>query len=297
MNKIQKLGLSFLGGALIILLGFFFFRPRFAGTIPIEPVAFQIGSLNFFWYGIFLALAVLAGFLLLSYLSRELIKDREKLIDFSLWLVIAGILGARLGFVLQNPKQFFSGITPWYEMFYFWQGGMSIHGALVAGVILVIFFGAKYLKIEIFKLLDVLAPAVILGQVIGRLGNFFNQELFGPPTKVFWKMFVAEPLRPEKFKAESFFHPAFLYELIANLIIFAILIFLSNKKPREGSIFLGYLILYSATRFSVEFFRINLGVSLLNLSLAQWVSLLIIIASGIILFLRARTTTDFSYKT
>jgi len=147
---------------------------------------------------------------------------------------------------------------------------------------------AKKYKLPIFKTFDLFVPGVLIGQLIGRLGNFFNQEAFGPPTNLPWKMFIAPALRPANFSDANFFHPTFLYEMLGLALILALIIYLGRKAHWPGSLFLIYISAYAVLRFFIEFFRIDsdyLG----KLSLAQWGSGLIVITAAIIsLILRYR---------
>ena len=138
------------------------------------------------------------------------------------------------------------------------HGGISIHGALLGGFIGLVLF-AKKRNISIFKLCDISAAGLPLAQPIGRWGNFFNSEAFGTPTNLPWKLYIAPQYRPIPYTDNEYFHPAFLYESILDLIIFFLLFTLikTNRYKKEGNLTLIYLILYSAARIAVESIRID----------------------------------------
>jgi len=180
------------------------------------------------------------------------------------------------------------------EILLFTRGGLSIHGALLGGIISLWWYSAKA-KLNFWQLADLGVPGLALGQAIGRFGNFFNQEAFGGPTQLPWKMFVAPGSRPIEFLQERYFHPTFIYESILDIALLIVLlrIMLYPKRVgplslgsygRVGSILAWYLILYSGVRFGVEWFRVDSD-SVGIFTLAQWASL-VIIAIGIYLLNR-----------
>ena len=141
-----------------------------------------------------------------------------------------------------------------------WGGGIAIHGALIMGTLSIIFF-CRWRQEPFWDVIDVLVPSVALGQAIGRWGNFFNNEAFGIPTNLPWKLFIPYRFRPEIFSTQDYFHPTFLYESVWNIFVFGILIFLfrkANKKELKlpsGSLSCLYLITYSLGRFWIEGLR------------------------------------------
>ena len=238
-------------------------------------IAFSIFGLNVYYYGIILAIAILAGYLIAYFLFKNF-YDAEKskyITDFSPYLIILGIIGARLYYFIVNYSYYL--IHP-LQIFNLRQGGLSIHGMIIAGTIALYIFSKIY-KIEFFKLLDVFLCGSIFAQSIGRWGNFFNSEAFGLPTNLPWKLYIPISQRPVEYIQNSYFHPTFLYESILDFIIFVIL-FLSFKKfyKNPGTITALYLILYSAARITVEYCRIDSALNLFGIPIAQIMSILLI---------------------
>lgn len=257
-------------------------RPLFLGERPINPVILQIGPVSLRWYGLLIAGSFIPGFQLASREARRKGIDPDALYDYILVAAIFGFVGARLAYVIQNVGLYFAEPL---RIFAVWEGGLSMHGVLVGGLLATALY-ARRLNTPFLILTDVMAPAVPLGQAIGRWGNFFNQELFGYPTNVAWKMYVAPQFRPLQWADASFFHPVFLYESIWNIgVMVALLWYRRLPGAREGDLLFLYLASYSLGRFWVEFFRIGTPI-FLGLTLAQVVSVAIVAVSAVWLKLR-----------
>ena len=235
----------------------------------------QLVNLGFFsikWYGLLIALSILLGLNLSKKLARSRGIDPHLVSEMLPSLVLSSIIGARIYYVIFEYRQF-SGdnfFTP-IKIFNIylnipsslaiWEGGIAIHGALLGGFLSIYLF-CKSKKIPLKIFLDLLMPSVILGQAIGRWGNFFNNEAFGIPTNLPWKVFIPLSNRPIIFANYQFFHPTFLYESLWNLLIFILLIYVFNKQNKDNSILPGlitclYLITYSFGRFWIEGLRID----------------------------------------
>ena len=215
-----------------------------------------IFGVNIYFYGVVLALAITIGTFWADYIGTKFFKlEKETIIDMAPYVVILGILGARLYYCLLNYDFYLRFPT---EILAIRHGGISIHGALLGGFIGLVLF-AKKRNISIFKLCDISAAGLPLAQAIGRWGNFFNSEVFGTPTNLPWKLYIAPQYRPIPYTDNEYFHPAFLYESILDLIIFFLLFTLikTNRYKKEGNLTLIYLILYSAARIAVESIRID----------------------------------------
>jgi phosphatidylglycerol:prolipoprotein diacylglycerol transferase len=245
--------------------------------IPILPLAFQftspgpilvkLGPLTIRWYGLLIASAVLIGVTLSQYLAKRRNVDPDLISDLSIWLVIGAIPAARLYYVLFQWSEYQANPQ---DIIAIWKGGIAIHGAILGGTIAALIF-SKLRQISFWQMVDLVAPALILGQAIGRWGNFFNSEAFGSPTNLPWKLYIPQFIidengqkvfrRPPDLSNVDFFHPTFLYESLWNLMIFSILMFLFfralENKPnlKTGSIFLIYLIGYSLGRVWIEGLR------------------------------------------
>jgi phosphatidylglycerol---prolipoprotein diacylglyceryl transferase len=236
---------------------------------------FQLGPLTIRWYGFLIACAVLTGVLLSQALAKRRQIDPELVGDLAIWLVIGAIPCARAYYVLFNWSSYAQHPD---QIIAIWRGGIAIHGALLGGTIAAIVF-ARLNRVSFWKLMDVVAPSFILGQAIGRWGNFFNSEAFGDPTNLPWKLYIPPEFRPPDYQNFEYFHPTFLYESLWNLMVFALLIFLffrsSNGKLslKPGTLFLIYFASYSLGRFWIEALRTD-SLMLGPLRMAQVVSLL-----------------------
>ena len=240
-------------------------------------IAFNIFNFPVYSYGIILAFAVFLGVCTAEILAKKFSDIPENFfVDNSPAVIIAGILGARLYYCIVNYPYYIHNPL---EIFDIRQGGLSIHGMLIAGIVTVYFLAKKY-RVNLLRLLDVLACSVILAQSAGRWGNFFNSEAFGYPTGGNWGVFIPVPQRPVEFLNYELFHPAFLYESFLDLVIFAVLIFIL-RRTRAGCTFFWYLILYSVVRIFVEYFRIDSVLNIGGFPIAQVVSVLLIIAGVI----------------
>ena len=263
-----------------------------------QPILFQFGLIKIYWYGLFMVLGIIAGLTVVLKLAKRLSIKNDEVYDLGFYLIIFSLIGARiyavfleLPFYLKNP----------FEIIAVWHGGLAIHGAIIGGVLTLIIYSWKK-KQSFWQWADLLAPALALGQTIGRFGNYFNQEIFGKPTDLPWGIPIALQNRPIDYISQQYFHPTFLYESGLNLINFFILFFLLKLKnssklqvtslPRkiakrfiwgyrlqEGAIALVYLINYSLIRIAMEFLRTDHTPKIFGIRLPILVSLGIIILS------------------
>jgi phosphatidylglycerol:prolipoprotein diacylglycerol transferase len=234
----------------------------------------MIGPLPIRWYGLLIASAVLIGVTLSTYLAKKRGVNPDLISDLAIWLVVSAIPAARLYYVAFEWDQYANNPA---ELIAIWHGGIAIHGAILGGTIAALIF-AKLNKVPFWQLADLVAPSLILGQAIGRWGNFFNSEAFGRPTDLPWKLYIPLAQRPPGYTQFEFFHPTFLYESLWNLGVFALLMVLffrglRGKPPLKlGTLFLTYLVCYSLGRFWIEGLRMD-SLMLGPLRIAQVVSL------------------------
>jgi len=267
--------LNFLGVLILISGLYFFLSPYFTGATEVGGIAFFLGSWPVYWYGIIMGLAMVAGLTLILKLSdSKNIISAEHLWELLLWVIISGIVGARLLFVILKWSDYAGDLS---SIFNIHEGGLSIHGAVLGGLIALLIY-ARRRRGYFWHYADLLVPGVALGQAIGRFGNFFNQEAFGGPTDLPWKMFVAPQSRPIGFEGEVFFHPTFLYESIGLVLIVALLVFIYQRSKFSGQTALTYLGIYSVLRFVIEYFRIDAD-KWGMLTVAQWASIVIIVVA------------------
>lgn len=224
----------------------------------ILPQDFYLGPLKIRYYGLCMALAVLAGYLLARSRAQTFGLALTQADDIVFWSIVGGFIGARLYHVASSFPYY---VQQPVDILKVWNGGLSIYGALIGGFIAVVVC-IKVLRIpfSILRVADWLTPSLLLGQIIGRFGNFFNYELYGYPTQLVWKMFVPSQFRYNGFEQFSFFHPLFLYEAVINAIFLFFLLKLEKKKKIftvPGALFFSYVFLYNIARFCLEFLRID----------------------------------------
>jgi phosphatidylglycerol:prolipoprotein diacylglycerol transferase len=268
---------------------------------PPFPPGFQLGPLTIHWYGIIMVTAIFVCALIASRYVARRGQDSNNIWNMLLWVVVPAIIGARLYYVFiqspRGPDGLDSYLAHPLEILAIWQGGIHIYGALIGGgIALLIYVYVKKLPALIY--LDAVGLGLLLSQAIGRLGNFMNQELYGPPTTLPWGLRIdpASRLAPYNnlalYPESTRFQPLFLYEMIWNLIGFALIFWLARrfeKKLRDGDIVLLYLIWYPLGRFFLEFFRTDSwffpGTPF---DLVHLLSVIVIVASIALLIIRHR---------
>lgn len=239
-----------------------------------HPILFQFGALKIYSYGLMVAIAfIVATYLAKLEASREDI-DPQKILDLSICLVISGVIGGRILYVLQNLSYYFR--YP-YQIFMLNRGGLSFYGGFGLAVISAIIF-LKREDLPASKILDIIAPYLALGQSIGRIGCFLNGCCYGKPTNFFFAVYF-----PEEFLAR---HPTQLYASLNLLLIFIIL------RVFRGPIFLLYCLLYSGSRFFIEYLRGDNLPVFATFTIHQLISVGIFIVSGIFLWKRLRSSTS-----
>lgn len=247
-----------------------------------EDIAFSIFNIPIYWYGIILAIAILISILtankLYSFVNTPQRKDI--IIEYAPLIIILGILSARFYFCCLNPEYYFQ--HP-FEILDIREGGLSIHGGIIGGIIAV-FIIAKRNKIPFISLIDAVACATSLGQAIGRWGNYFNSEAYGMPTiSQTWGLFIPQAKRIHEYANYELFHPTFLYESVLDFTAFTILCFIYFKfsKKYRGLTLYSYLIIYALIRYFIERIRIDSALNIGSLPIAELVSL-ILLTVGII---------------
>jgi phosphatidylglycerol:prolipoprotein diacylglycerol transferase len=263
------------------------------------PILWQFGFLTIRWYGLLIAIAVLVGVSLSQYLAKRRQINPDLVGDLAIWLVLAAIPAARLYYVAFQWREYAGNPL---KMIAIWEGGIAIHGAILGGLVAALWFARRH-QVSFWQLADVVAPSLILGQAIGRWGNFFNSEAYGGPTNLPWKLYIPPNQRgflPPDYQSFDYFHPTFLYESVWNLMIFTVLLTLFfrglQKKPslKAGTLFLVYLVGYGLGRFWIEGLRMD-SLMLGPLRIAQVVSLvgILIGISGLLwLYRRDRPLPD-----
>ena len=230
------------------------------------PSSFNIGPLTIHLYGILIMLGALAAGWLATKEAKRRGINTETVWDMFPWLIIGGIIGARLWHVLTPPASMVEqGITTWFylthplEALAIWKGGLGIPGGVIGGAVALWIYTRKR-KMSFGAWADVIAPGLALAQAIGRLGNYVNQEVYGAPTNLPWAIPIDKAHRLPEFIDQATYHPLFAYEAIYNLINVAVLLWIGRKfadRLKTGDIFLTYLIIYPVGRFLLEFLRLD----------------------------------------
>ncbi len=254
-----------------------------------NPIAIDLGFVKIYWYSIMMLFAILIGsFLLYKDLKKKKLKD-EMIIDLIFYSVIFGIIGARIYYVIFNLDYY---ITSPIEILEVWNGGLAIHGAILGALIFIYFYTKKH-KINMLKLTDSAAIAIILSQAIGRWGNFFNGEAHGAITTLtnLQKGLIPNFIIRGMYIDGVYFIPTFYYEFWWNLLGFIALILIRKyyKKLRTGQLTGIYFMWYSFGRFFIEGLRTD-SLMIGSIRVAQLISILLFIIGAILVFYRKKET-------
>lgn len=244
-----------------------------------SDVLLSVGTLTVYWYGVLVALGMIACATVVFVLARAYRQEPilAHLERATFPVCIGAIVGARALFVAYHADYFFQNPL---EIPAVWHGGWVWHGALIGGA-LVLFCMSRRL---FWSSADLLAPGLALGQAVGRWGNYANQEAYGMPTSVPWAALIDEAHRLPGYESFSAFHPAFLYESLADLVIFGILLSLLKRRNNfNGSVFLWYVLLYSIARFAIELIRIDAVPVFAEVRAPQWLSLALLLVTSVLL--------------
>jgi len=218
-------------------------------------IAFTIGPITVRWYGILMASAIAIGLWIAHRQAEKEHLPADDLVRVAQWAIVAGLVGARAYEVAFNWDYY--GRYP-AKILAVWEGGLAIHGGLIVGFLVGVALAVRW-RVPVLRGLDVAAPSVVLGQAIGRWGNFFNEEAYGRPTDLPWKLYISPGHRPAEYPGDSYFHPTFLYESLWDLAVFAVLVLWLRPRyrGRPGAIFFWYIGLYSVGRFAIEGLRMD----------------------------------------
>ncbi|MDR1101137.1 MAG: prolipoprotein diacylglyceryl transferase [Clostridiales bacterium] len=252
----------------------------FAGiSMNISPIAFEAGGVSVRWYGIIIAVAIISGGALALFRARAEGMNGDTVVDALIWMVIAALVGARAYFVLFN----LNGYTSFVDVFKVWEGGLAIYGAIIGGATALLIF-CRVKKLNFWQFADVCAPAVLLGQAIGRWGNFANREAYGIPTNSWIRMEIIDANGNL-----ASVHPTFLYECVWNLLGIALLYVLNRfGKLRRGETFLTYIAWYGLGRFFIEPLRADSLPYGADFKISQIVALITLIAAVVMFAVNRR---------
>lgn len=271
------------------------------------PPGFNIGPIPIRFYGIIIMLGAVAAAFLAERLARRKGMNSEVVWDVFVWVLIGGIIGARIWHILTPPPSMEAiGLTTEYYLTHpldaiaIWNGGLGIPGAVIGGAIALYAYTRRH-KMSFAVWADIAAPAVALGQAIGRWGNYFNQELYGAPSDLPWAIQIDPQYRLPEFANEDTYHPTFLYESIWNLLNLFLLLWISRRfkdRLKPGDVFLIYLIVYPVGRFFLEFLRLDSS-EVLGINANQTLMAIVALCStGFLLWrhLRGSTATSESQE-
>jgi prolipoprotein diacylglyceryl transferase len=248
-------------------------------TLPSPSTnAIHIGGLQVRAYGLCIALGVIVAVWIAQRRWSARGGDRDDISRLAVWSVLAGLVGARLYHVITDHQRFEGR---WLHVFAVWEGGLGIPGGLIAGVLTGAVIAHRR-GLPVAQLLDVVAPAIPVAQAIGRLGNWFNQELYGRPTNLPWGLRISPEHRLPGYQHIATYHPAFLYEALWNLTLAGLLILYERRRPaaRPGTLFALYVAGYALGRLWVEALRIDPASHIAGLRVNIWVSILALATSA-----------------
>lgn len=265
--------------------------------MSIDQFGIHLGPLYIRFYGIILMSGVVAAAYLADRQAQRRKMDSDFLWDSLFWMVIGGVVGARIWHILTpSPSLVEAGITTQYYLTHpldainLTAGGLGIPGAVIGGLI-ALYVMARRRNENFADWIDVVAPALALGQTIGRWGNFVNQELYGAPTNLPWAITIEPQFRLPEFADQATYHPIFLYESLWSLASVAFLLWLGRKysdRLKPGDIFLTYLITYPTIRFLLEFLRLDAS-EVAGINANQTLMAVVGVAAALALFLRHRS--------
>lgn len=257
------------------------------------PDGFSIGSLTIRFYGIILMTGAVAGAFLAVREAKRRGYDGEIVWDLFIYLLIGGVIGARIWHILTPSPS--TGITAgWYlshplDALAVWKGGLGIPGAVIGGLI-ALFFYSRRTGLNFAEWTDIGSPSLALGQAIGRWGNFVNQELYGAPTNLPWKISIDSAHRLPDYITVEYYHPLFLYESLWNLMNMFLLLWISRRfrdSLKEGDIFLTYLVIYPVGRFLLDYLRLDASL-VGGININQTIMAVVAVCAGVALYLRHR---------
>ena len=244
-------------------------------NIIFNPVLVDLGFVKIYWYGFIISLGILISLFFVHRTAKQKGYNLKKIEDLYFYVIIFGLIGARLYEVFFFNWSYYQNNL--INIFKVWEGGLAIQGTILFGVLTVYVFGRKN-KLAFWRYTDLLVLGLILGQAIGRWGNFFNQELYGKISTLPWAIYIE--------RTGFFHHPVFLYESILNLILFFILRQVFKKQQNFGLTTLLYIGGYSFIRFLMEFIRIDPCPIVFGVRLPQLVSFIVVIFMILILFFK-----------
>jgi phosphatidylglycerol:prolipoprotein diacylglycerol transferase len=259
-------------------------HPRLITIPAFELFSSGFGPFTIHTYGVLLAVAFLAGLFVVSWQARKAGMDAGRITDMAVWVLIAGLLGAKLMLVVVEWDHY---ARNWRDMLSLLRSGGVFYGGLLGGIAVAWYYARRY-KLPGWQTADVLAPGLILGQAIGRLGCFAAGCCYGKPASLPWAVTFTDvyAAREVGTPMDTPLHPAQLYESLANFLIFLVLIWLAPRKRFHGQVIVSYVILYSGARFLLEFLRGDPSRGAFfggMLSTSQLIAILLLVGAAVVL--------------
>ena len=247
--------------------------------IPSPPVnGFHIGAAFIHLYGVMYVVGITLAILITQRRWKRSGGDPGLVGDVAIWAVPAGIIGGRIYFDITTPKYI---PHHWYGIFAVWDGGLGIWGGIALGTLVGVWRVRRH-GANAAAFADAVAPALLVAQAVGRIGNYFNKELFGGPTNLPWGLYVPKNFRPPGYSTYTTFHPTFLYELIFDLLLAATLVWLGHHRNiRPPGLFALYVTGYSAFRIFEESLRVDPSEHFLGLRLNMYVAIALTIVGAV----------------
>lgn len=243
---------------------------------PPSPILLSLGPFTIRWYAVWILTGMVAAIIWSAKRWERRGGDPEMLWDVGVYVCVFGILGARAMAVASYPHDYFGPGIPWWQPFAIWQGGLAIYGGLIAGLLtMIVMLRRRHLPVGVF--IDAVAPTVLVAQALGRLGNYFNQEVYGSPTALPWGLEITAANLPAGATSGTLYHPTFLYEILWNLLCVGLILAYEHHRERDGKLYAWeltglYFMLYSLGRFGLEFVRIDYQYTVLGVRWFQIVA-------------------------
>lgn len=254
----------------------------------LDRVFIQLGPISIYWYGVIIATGLFLGLYLATREADRLGLKKDLIVDLIVFAAPVAIIFARIYYVIFEWENYRG--APLWKLIAVWEGGIAIHGALIGAVLTAIVY-ARVKGVSFWQLADIVAPGLILGQAIGRWGNFMNQEAHGGPISETayqnFHQYLPDFIMDQMCIGGTLYHPAFLYESVWNILVLILLIILRKYNPLRGEVFLSYVIFYSIGRFFIEGMRTD-NLMLGPIKQAQLLSLVLIIGAAIFIFYRRK---------
>jgi phosphatidylglycerol:prolipoprotein diacylglycerol transferase len=257
---------------------------------PLNRVFLELGPITIYWYGLIIGTAVFLGLMLATTEGKKLGLHKDLFLDLILYAVPIAVICARIYYVLFNLEYYTENPS---EIIKIWEGGIAIHGALIGAIVTTIVF-AKKRNVSFWKIADIAAPSLLIGQMMGRWGNFMNQEAHGGEVSRSYLEGLNLPqfIINQMYIEGTYYHPTFLYESLWSACGVILLLILRRKNLLRGEVFLSYLVWYSIGRFFVEHLRTDSLMLFDTIRIAQLVSAVTIILGLALIFYRRYSKTE-----